>query len=254
MGHASSNPTPLRCLVDNFKDFRRRPKVMGWPTSTSAPQKPPEPVLQDSPEDPEIPNPPPYYSPGNHFKPPESREAAPLRSPPHTRTGAVYYPPQDPDPIPDSSQPAAVLAPVRQIAPPGGDTQTSFMVYVPFSTSDLYNWKLQTLSFSEKPQGLTSLLESIFFTHQAMWDNCQQLSQVLFTTEEKERILREAARGVSDPTGQPTTDPARVQLVFPSTQPNCNPNTDQVLIGTTLCKEGDSTLNLRRPGEPWTIT
>lgn len=27
-----------------------------------------------------------------------------------------------------------------------------FMVYVPFSTSDLYNWKHQNLSFSDKPQ------------------------------------------------------------------------------------------------------
>ncbi|XP_023378458.1 uncharacterized protein LOC111731214 [Pteropus vampyrus] len=130
-------------------------------------------------------------------------------------------------PIPDSSQPAAVLAPLRKIAPPGGDTQTSFMVYVPFSTSDLYNWKSQTPAFSEKSQGLTSLLESIFSTHQPTWDDCQQLLQVLFTTEEKEHILREAARGVSDPTGQLTTDPAWVQLVFPSTRPDWNPNTDQ---------------------------
>ena len=37
--------------------------------------------------------------------------------------------------------------------------------YWPFSTSDLYNWKTQTPSFSEKPQGLIDLLESILFTH-----------------------------------------------------------------------------------------
>ncbi|XP_039738262.1 RE1-silencing transcription factor-like [Pteropus medius] len=191
------------------------------PRSTPTPQKPLEPILQSPPEDPEILNPHPYCSPGNPFRPPDSREAAPLQSLPHTQTGAVYYPPQDPDPIPDSSQPAAVLAPLRQIAPPGGDTQTSFIVYVPFSTSDLRNWKLQTPSFSEKPQGLTSLLESIFFT--------QQLLEVLFTTE-KECILREAARGVSDPTGQPTTDPTWVQLVFPSTRPDWNPNTDQATL------------------------
>ena len=35
--------------------------------------------------------------------------------------------------------------------------------YWPFSTSDLYNWKTQTPSFSEKPQGLIDLLESILF-------------------------------------------------------------------------------------------
>ncbi|XP_039742451.1 uncharacterized protein LOC120621159 [Pteropus medius] len=48
--------------------------------------------------------------------------------------------------------------------------------------------------------------------------------------EEKERILREAAKGVSDPTGQPTTDPARVQLVFPSTRPDWNPYIDQATL------------------------
>lgn len=122
--------------------------LLAEPKSTPAPQKSLESVLQAPPEDLEILNPPPYYSPGNPFRSPDSREAAPLQSPPHTRTGTVCYPPQDSDPIPDSSQPAAVLAPLRQIAPPGGgDTQTPFMVYVPFSTSDLYNWKLQTLSF-----------------------------------------------------------------------------------------------------------
>ena len=56
--------------------------------------------------------------------------------------------------------------------------------YWPFSTSDLYNWKTQTPSFSEKPQGLIDLLESILFTHRPTWDDCQQLLQVLFTTEE----------------------------------------------------------------------
>ena len=57
--------------------------------------------------------------------------------------------------------------------------------YWPFSTSDLYNWKTQTPSFSEKPQGLIDLLESILFTHNPTWDDCQQLLQVLFTTEER---------------------------------------------------------------------
>ena len=64
--------------------------------------------------------------------------------------------------------------------------------YWPFSTSDLYSWKTQTPSFSEKLQGLIDLLESILFTHNPTWDDCQQLLQVLFTTEEHERILSEA--------------------------------------------------------------
>nr|KAF6447567.1 hypothetical protein HJG63_011994 [Rousettus aegyptiacus] len=102
------------------------------------------------------------------------------------------------------------------------------MVDVPFSTSDLYNWKHQNPSFSEKPQGLTSLLETIFFTHQLTWDDCQQLLQVLFTSEERERIQREAAKVVLEPNRQPSTDPTHIQHVLPNTCPPWDPNTNQV--------------------------
>ena len=47
--------------------------------------------------------------------------------------------------------------------------------YWPFSTNDVYDWKTQTPSSSEKPQGLIDLLESILFTHNPTWDDCQQL-------------------------------------------------------------------------------
>ena len=68
-------------------------------------------------------------------------------------------------------------------ANPGGERTYQ---YWPFSTSDLYNWKTQNPPFSEKPQGLIDLLDSILFTHNPTWDDCQQLLQVLFTTEERE--------------------------------------------------------------------
>jgi hypothetical protein len=58
------------------------------------------------------------------------------------------------------------------------------MIYVPFSTTDLYNWKQQNPSFSDKPQGLISLLETMFFIHQPTQDDCQQILQTLFTAEE----------------------------------------------------------------------
>jgi hypothetical protein len=34
------------------------------------------------------------------------------------------------------------------------------------------------------------------YSHQPTWDNCQQLLQTLFTTEERERILLEAWKNV----------------------------------------------------------
>ena len=82
--------------------------------------------------------------------------------------------------------------PVRA-GPARADGERTYQ-YRPFSTSDLYNWKTQTPSFSEKPQGLIDLLESILFTRNPTWDDCQQLLQVLFTTEESERILSEARK------------------------------------------------------------
>ena len=58
--------------------------------------------------------------------------------------------------------------------------------YWPFSTSDLYNWRFQNAKVSDNPRDLTNLLETVLFTHQPTWDDCQQLLQILFTTEERE--------------------------------------------------------------------
>jgi hypothetical protein len=40
------------------------------------------------------------------------------------------------------------------------------------------------------------LVESLIFSHQPTWDDCQQLLQVLFATEEKECILLEVQKNV----------------------------------------------------------
>jgi hypothetical protein len=68
------------------------------------------------------------------------------------------------------------------------------MIYVPFSTTDLYKWKQQNSSFSDKPQEPISLLETVFFTHQPTRDDCQQLLQTLFTAEERDHIQQEARK------------------------------------------------------------
>ena len=66
--------------------------------------------------------------------------------------------------------------------------------YWPFSSADLYNWKTNHPSFSENPASLTGLVESLMYSHQPTWDDCQQLLQVLYTTEEREKILLEARK------------------------------------------------------------
>lgn len=179
------------------------------------------PVLPGQGEDPLLEEPPPYVTAqprgAGHAEAGAQGPLSPV-SPPHTRSGSQYQPTLG------ESAPGAPILPLRQAPMSPGADHPPFMVYVPFSTSDLYNWKNQNPSFSEKPQGLISLLETIFFTHQPTWDDCQQLLQVLFTSEERERIRREATKAIPGPDGQPTTDPVRIERVFPSLRPDWDPN------------------------------
>ncbi|XP_058547611.1 uncharacterized protein LOC131489639 [Neofelis nebulosa] len=59
------------------------------------------------------------------------------------------------------------------------------------------------------------------------WDNCQQLLQVLFTTEERERILNEARKLVLGAEGNPTTNQAQIDASFPLTRPKWDFNTTE---------------------------
>ncbi|XP_027725284.1 uncharacterized protein LOC114048516, partial [Vombatus ursinus] len=208
----------------------------GTESKTTFSRKPPEspkvvtqltPVLPPPDSDPldpaeysqsQVSDPPPYPTSGSL-----SPSAPPLISPPHTQAGAPYGP-SNSSLTPDSTVSAF---PLRQVPSPPGESGRPFMVYVPFSTSDLYNWKQQNPSFSDKPQSLISLLETVFYTHQPTWDDCQQLLRVLFTTEEHDRILLEARKGVLDPDGHPSTDLGRRNHIFPENRPDWDPNTDR---------------------------
>ena len=59
--------------------------------------------------------------------------------------------------------------------------------YWPFSSSDLYNWRSQNAKFSDNPRDLTNLLETVLFTHQPTWDDCQQFLQILFVEPELQK-------------------------------------------------------------------
>uniref|UniRef100_A0A4X2M3B4 Core shell protein Gag P30 domain-containing protein n=3 Tax=Vombatus ursinus TaxID=29139 RepID=A0A4X2M3B4_VOMUR len=176
------------------------------------------PPSDPDPLDPAEPRPPPYPVQGSSHP-----SAPPLTSPPHTRTGTPYGS-SGSGFSPDSTVSAF---PLRQVPTTPGESGRPFMVYVPFSTSDLYNWKQQNPSFSDKPQSLISLLETVFYTHQPTWDDCQQLLRVLFTTEERDKIILEARKRVMDPDGHPSTDPGRRNHVFPESRPDWDPNSDR---------------------------
>ena len=59
-------------------------------------------------------------------------------------------------------------------------TSHSMMCYLPFSTTDLLKWKHNTPPYSEKPQALVDLMESLFQTYCQTWEDCQQLLHTLF--------------------------------------------------------------------------
>ena len=75
---------------------------------------------------------------------------------------------------PEGPADSTVALPLRVSDPPDVEGNQPHQYWL-FSTSDLYNWKSQNAKFSDNPRALTSLLETVLFTHQPTWDNCQQL-------------------------------------------------------------------------------
>ncbi|XP_058544964.1 uncharacterized protein LOC131487834 isoform X2 [Neofelis nebulosa] len=148
---------------------------------------------------------------------------APVGSPPFTRQRAQREQP--------ASAADSTILPLRATGPPDAKGNQPYH-YWPFTTSDLYNWKAQNPKFSEKPAGLIDLLDSVLFIYQPTWDDCQQLLQVLFTTEETERILNEARKLVSGTDGNPTTDQAQIDASFSLTRPKWDFNTAEVFTDT----------------------
>lgn len=65
------------------------------------------------------------------------------------------------------------------------------------------------------------------YSHQPIWDDCQQLLQILFTTEEKERIIQEARKNVRDAEGRPVQTPAEMEEGVPLIRPQWGYNTAQ---------------------------
>ncbi|XP_073862044.1 uncharacterized protein [Macaca fascicularis] len=145
--------------------------------------------------------------------------------------------------LPDST----VALPLREIGSLD-DTGLSRLMYWPFSTSDLYNWKSQNARFSDNPKDLTSLLDSVMFTHQPTWDDCQQLLRILFTTEERERIQVEARKLVPGDDGQPTANPDLINAAFPLTRPRWDYNTAEAARSPETCVRGTEDL-LKTLGE-----
>jgi hypothetical protein len=83
---------------------------------------------------------------------------------------------------PSSPQsPTTLQMPLREVKVPmyydqDGQIRGGWIfVYQPFTTTDLLNWKDHTSSFTEKPQALIDLMQSIIQTHKPTWTDCWQL-------------------------------------------------------------------------------
>lgn len=69
-------------------------------------------------------------------------------------------------------------------------------------------------------RALTELLDMVIFTHQPTWDDCQHLRQILFTTEERERITSESQEVVPGENDTLTTNPLIIDTSFPLARHN----------------------------------
>jgi hypothetical protein len=59
------------------------------------------------------------------------------------------------------------------------------MTYVPMITLQLELAKLLIIIFFKRPSAFTGLTDSIILTHLPTWNDCHQLLQLLFMTEER---------------------------------------------------------------------
>ncbi|XP_026640211.1 uncharacterized protein LOC113457334 [Microtus ochrogaster] len=142
--------------------------------------------------------------------PPQSRpQLQPLtQPPPQSQPLSQPQPPPQPKPLTQPppqhqavSQPCDVCVPFtstdlhnRNIQNRPSRTNASCIDVVPLTTIDLLNWKAQYPPFSTDPKPLTSLVESVFLIYHPSLDDCKRIFYVLFTREERERILTEASK------------------------------------------------------------
>ncbi|XP_046316988.1 mirror-image polydactyly gene 1 protein isoform X3 [Marmota monax] len=185
-------------------------------------------------------------SPAADSASPPLEEAKPAQRPPDDSPAAHTAPPplEDAGPAKGTHQrrmiknpEAPVILPLRPYRPMIDDSHGREMQayqYWPFSSSDLYNWKNNNPPFSEDPTWLTGLVESLMFSHQPTWDDCQQLLGTLFMTEERERILLEARKNILGPDGRPTQLPNIIEAGFPLNNPTGTPTP---LKGYHACPE-----------------
>uniref|UniRef100_A0A8C5LNT0 Core shell protein Gag P30 domain-containing protein n=1 Tax=Leptobrachium leishanense TaxID=445787 RepID=A0A8C5LNT0_9ANUR len=145
-----------------------------------------------------------------------------------TRAANNIYKPRDP--YQHNPSKSKMQMPLREVPGPlleNGAPGPVQYIYVPFTTTDLFNWKTHTPLYSTNPAAVASMIESVMLTHNPTWAYCQQLMLTMFTTEERARINSSAwkillAQAVEDARAQPE---AWAEEHYPKTDPKWPYNT-----------------------------
>ncbi|XP_061469466.1 uncharacterized protein LOC133378868 [Rhineura floridana] len=108
-------------------------------------------------------------------------------------------------------------APMRQVLDGTGHLA---YVYVPFTTSDLINWKNQTPPLREDPGKAYHLWQSIFACYHPSWAHIQTLMNFLLTPEEKSLVIGQARRQAEADRVAAGRFAAAVTITMPEEDPN----------------------------------
>uniref|UniRef100_A0A8C0IPQ6 Core shell protein Gag P30 domain-containing protein n=1 Tax=Chelonoidis abingdonii TaxID=106734 RepID=A0A8C0IPQ6_CHEAB len=103
--------------------------------------------------------------------------------------------------------------PLREIVGPSGGLT---MIYIPFTTSDLYNWKQQNPPFSEDPAPLTAVFETLITAHNPTWGDMRVAFNTLLTAEERRLVLSRAREWLTE-TGKNSDE---VAVLLPESAPD----------------------------------
>ena len=106
---------------------------------------------------------------------------------------------------------------------PRGITQTGPLWFMCLSQQVTCTESAQNPPFSEKPQKLIRLLESVFQTHCPTWDNCQKLLIIPLTSEERRHVRTETQKIAGG--GRKVEEAGeQIEKEFPSTRPDWGHN------------------------------
>lgn len=117
-----------------------------------------------------------------------------------------------------TQQGSVLLAPLRQAVGPRGEP---VFLKIPFTTSDLMNWKELAGSYRENPEKVYRSFRTIIENHNPDWQDIQILLNNSFTPEEKKVVLEKA--NMENEKINAREGPTHF---MPTQDPNWNPNSN----------------------------